>query len=189
MTHTGRLLIDDLSDFGQHKFLESKWVILQFLIEGSAIHQHNDHTIGYSATKHVIFLKLGGIPGKIERTNHAADHRVPGQLAVGFPFFFQGHAAQVRLDFEIVGCQRHVAFGGGFSPNNKNKPENQQMSGSGSVQMGMDVHDGARIAVKGFGCCLERSSFVVPPTDSDLVVISGRLSQHFFHIEIIHPAL
>ena len=48
------------------------------------------------------------------------DHRIPGQVAVGFALLFQlvvdigmqGHVAQVKLDFEILGFQGHQAFGG-----------------------------------------------------------------------------
>ena len=82
---------------------------------------HN-HTIGDSTNQHVIILELSAISSESERTDHATDHavdhRVLRRVAVGFSFFFQfivdisvqGHAAQVQLDFKIVGCQGQIEF-------------------------------------------------------------------------------
>ena len=86
--------MDHSSDLRQSEFLEGKRVIIQSPIECTAIHQPDNHTIAYSAHKHVVFLELGGVSGESERMDHAADHRL----------------AQVQLDFEIVGRQRHITF-------------------------------------------------------------------------------
>ena len=64
-------VVNDLSDLGQSKFLEGEWIILQILVEGLAIHQPHNHTIRDPAHKHVVFLKLGGVPIQSKRTDHA----------------------------------------------------------------------------------------------------------------------
>ena len=83
--------------------------------EGTAVQQSHDHAIGDLTHKHV-FLKSSGQTIKCQRSDFDTHHRVPGRLAVGFPFGLQrvvhvrvqGQTAQVKIDFEIGPGQRHV---------------------------------------------------------------------------------